>query len=101
MPKIVVDDGYKINIEVEGPESAPALMLSNSLGTNLHMWDAQVPELSRKYRVIRYDRRGHGQSDVPASAAIRLRRRTNRFARRCRADRGARRCPTSCLPGLS
>ena len=65
MPKIVVDDGCKINVEVEGPEAAPALMLSNSLGTNLHMWDQQAPEFAKHYRVIRYDRRGHGQSDVP------------------------------------
>lgn len=65
MPKIEVDDGYKINIEVAGPEGAPALMLSNSLGTNLHMWDDQVPEFAKHFRVIRYDRRGHGQSDVP------------------------------------
>jgi 3-oxoadipate enol-lactonase len=65
MPKIVVDDGCKINVEVEGPEAAPALMLSNSLGTNLHMWDQQTPEFAKHYRVIRYDRRGHGQSDVP------------------------------------
>ena len=65
MPKIVVDDGCKINVEVDGPADAPALMLSNSLGTNLHRWDQQTPEFAKHYRVIRYDRRGHGQSDVP------------------------------------
>ena len=65
MPKIEVDDGCRINVEVEGPEGAPALMLSNSLGTNLHMWDPQVPAFAKQFRVIRYDRRGHGQSDVP------------------------------------
>ena len=43
MPKIEVDDGCKINVEVEGPADAPALMLSNSLGTNLHMWDRRPP----------------------------------------------------------
>ena len=40
-------------------------MLSNSLGTNLHMWDDQVPARSRHSRLARYDRRGHGQSSVP------------------------------------
>lgn len=65
MPKIEVDDGCTINVEVEGPENAPALVLSNSLGTDLHMWDAQVPEFAKQLRVIRYDRRGHGESDVP------------------------------------
>ena len=49
-------------IEIEGPEGAPALMLSNSLGTDLHMWDPQIPALTRKFRVIRYDSRGHGGS---------------------------------------
>ena len=65
MPQIEVDDGCTINVEVEGPAGAPALMLSNSLGTNLHMWDDQVPEFAKHFRVIRYDRRGHGQSGVP------------------------------------
>jgi 3-oxoadipate enol-lactonase len=65
MPMITVDDGAQINVAVEGPEGAPALMLSNSLGTNLHMWDDQAPEFAKHFRLIRYDRRGHGQSSVP------------------------------------
>jgi 3-oxoadipate enol-lactonase len=65
MPTITVDDGCPIYVEVEGSEGAPALMLSNSLGTNLHMWDDQAPEFAKHYRLIRYDRRGHGQSGVP------------------------------------
>jgi hypothetical protein len=43
MPKIKTDDGCEIYVEVEGPQHGPVLMLSNSLGTNLHMWDDQVP----------------------------------------------------------
>ena len=39
-------------------------MLSNSLGTNLHMWDDQVAPFTRHFRLLRYDRRGHGQSGV-------------------------------------
>ena len=58
-------DGCAIHVEVEGPERAPVLMLSNSLGTNLHMWDEQVAPFTRHFRLVRYDRRGHGQSDVP------------------------------------
>jgi 3-oxoadipate enol-lactonase len=42
MPEIKTDDGCVIHVEVDGPQHAPALMLSNSLGTNLHMWDDQV-----------------------------------------------------------
>jgi 3-oxoadipate enol-lactonase len=62
---ITVDDGASICVEVEGNERAPALMLSNSLGTNLHMWDDQAGELAKHFRLIRYDRRGHGRSSVP------------------------------------
>ena len=64
MPMIETN-GTQINVEVSGSESAPALMLSNSLGTNLTMWDAQAGELSKHFRLIRYDRRGHGKSAVP------------------------------------
>src|SRR5262249_3061400 len=39
---------------------------SNSLATTHHLWDAQVAFLAKRYRVIRYDTRGHGRSDVPA-----------------------------------
>ena len=53
------------NIEVEGPESAPCLLLSNSLGTTLKMWDPQMPALTQRFRVIRYDSRGHGKSAAP------------------------------------
>ena len=65
MPDIKTDDGCIIHVEVEGPHNGPVLMLSNSLGTNLHMWDDQAPAWSRYFRLVRYDRRGHGQSSVP------------------------------------
>ena len=65
MPDIKTDDGCMIHVEVEGPSDAPVLMLSNSLGTTLHMWDDQVPSWTRHFRLVRYDRRGHGKSSVP------------------------------------
>src|SRR5215469_5151231 len=65
MPDIKTDDGCTIHAEIEGPQSAPVLMLSNSLGTNLHMWDDQVAPFTKHFRLLRYDRRGHGQSGVP------------------------------------
>src|ERR1700691_4411904 len=65
MPDIKVDDGCTIDVEVEGPERSPVLMLSNSLGTDLHMWDEQVAPWTRHFRLVRYDRRGHGKSSVP------------------------------------
>ena len=52
----------QFRVEIEGPATAPVLMLSNSLGTDLHMWDAQMPALTKKFRVVRYDSRGHGGS---------------------------------------
>ena len=64
MPEISAD-GTAIHVEVEGPEDAPVLMLSNSLGTNLHMWDDQVPAFTRHFRLVRFDRRGHGGSAGP------------------------------------
>jgi 3-oxoadipate enol-lactonase len=57
--------GEPFNIRFDGPAEAPVLMLSNSLGTNLSMWDPQIPEWSRHFRVLRYDSRGHGLSAVP------------------------------------
>jgi 3-oxoadipate enol-lactonase len=65
MPDIKVDDGCTIHAEIEGPEHAPVLMLSNSLGTDLHMWDEQVAAFTQHFRLVRYDRRGHGKSSVP------------------------------------
>jgi 3-oxoadipate enol-lactonase len=65
MPDIKTDDGCIIHVEVEGPQHGPVLMLSNSLGTNLHMWDDQAPAWSHHFRLVRYDRRGHGKSGVP------------------------------------
>jgi 3-oxoadipate enol-lactonase len=62
MPTITARDGCSINVEVAGREDAPALMLSNSLGTDLHMWDDQADEWAKHFRLIRYDRRGHGRS---------------------------------------
>lgn len=57
--------GCKLHVEVEGSDAAPALMLSNSLGTDLHLWDDQIPVWSRHFRVVRYDSRGHGKSGFP------------------------------------
>jgi 3-oxoadipate enol-lactonase len=61
-------DGVKIAYRVDGSPSRPTLILSNSIGTTLHMWDRQVPELSKRFQVVRYDFRGHGASDVPPGA---------------------------------
>ena len=57
--------GFEINVKIEGPENAPVLMLSNSIAADLSMWDPQAPEFAKRFRLIRYDRRGHGASGVP------------------------------------
>jgi 3-oxoadipate enol-lactonase len=57
-------NGCRIHYEISGSANAPALVLSNSLGSNFEMWDAQMPELAKTYRLLRYDTRGHGQSQV-------------------------------------
>lgn len=58
-------NGISLNYCLDGPENAPVLMLSNSLGTNLHMWDWQQDAFARAFRLLRYDSRGHGRSDAP------------------------------------
>ena len=59
-------NGISINYQVDGADGAPWLVLSNSLATNLAMWDGQARELGRAFRVLRYDQRGHGATDAPA-----------------------------------
>ncbi|PQO22081.1 3-oxoadipate enol-lactonase [Rhodobacteraceae bacterium WD3A24] len=65
MPRTDLPNGVTLNIQVDGPEGAPWVLLSNSLGADLTMWDGQIDLLTRKYRVLRYDQRGHGLSDAP------------------------------------
>ncbi len=62
---MIQSDGCQLNAQVEGPERAPVLMLCNSLGTDLHMWDDQVKAITERFRLVRYDRRGHGRSGAP------------------------------------
>ena len=49
----------------DGPADAPVVLLAGSLGSSLEMWDPQVAALSARFRVVRYDARGHGRSPVP------------------------------------
>jgi 3-oxoadipate enol-lactonase len=50
---------------VSGPPDAPVVLLSNSLGSSVRMWDPQAAALTARYRVVRYDLRGHGRSPAP------------------------------------
>jgi 3-oxoadipate enol-lactonase len=53
---------------IDGPETKPVLVLSSSLGTTWKLWDAQLGELTRHFRVLRYDHPGHGRSETPAGS---------------------------------
>ncbi len=59
-------NGITFNCEIEGPAGAPWLVFSNSLATNLSMWDPQAGLLNDSLRILRYDQRGHGGTDAPA-----------------------------------
>lgn len=61
-------DGCRIAYRIDGPDNGPVLTLSNSIATNLHMWDRSIPALSRFFRILRYDTRGHGGSGAPLGA---------------------------------
>lgn len=58
-------DTHRLHYRIDGPHDAPWLTFCNSLGTDLHMWDPQVAALSGRFRILRYDRRGHGHSSAP------------------------------------
>jgi len=58
-------DGARIHYEINGEAGLPVLVLSNSLGVNLVMWEPQLGVLAPHFRVLRYDQRGHGKSSVP------------------------------------
>jgi 3-oxoadipate enol-lactonase len=68
MAEVVTGDGCRLAYRFDGPEAAPVLLLSNSLGTDLSMWEPQMADWTERFRVLRYDQRGHGGSDAPAGA---------------------------------
>ena len=63
-----IDTGEaRLAYRVDGPPEAPTVVFSNSLMCDLHMWDAQAAALAGRFRVLRYDTRGHGGSSIPES----------------------------------
>ncbi len=64
-------EGEEFNVRIDGTDDAPPLLLSNSLSSDLEMWDDQLPLWSRHFRVVRYDQRGHDKSAAsPAPYAM-------------------------------
>lgn len=68
LSRFTTGDGCALAYRIDGPADAPVLVLSNSLGTAMEMWSPQIEALAARYRVLRYDSRGHGRSDVPPGA---------------------------------
>src|SRR4029077_12430928 len=64
VPFVTVDN-TRFFYRMEGSDRRPVLALSHSLGCDHSMWDAQVADLLPHFRILRYDTRGHGASDVP------------------------------------
>lgn len=64
MPEAQVN-GISLYYEVSGRDDGPSLLLSNSLGTSLDMWWPQMALIDSRFRVVRYDSRGHGRSEAP------------------------------------
>jgi 3-oxoadipate enol-lactonase len=64
----VTANGIAINYTLEGAANAPVVMLSHSLATDLSMWDPTVPALKDRFRLLRYETRGHGRTDAPKGA---------------------------------
>lgn len=64
----ITANGIGVNYTLDGPAGAPVVTLSHSLATDLSMWDPQLKALTTRYRVLRYDTRGHGGTDAPAGA---------------------------------
>jgi len=63
MPFVRVDD-LVVHYELTGPADAPVVAFGNSLGTSFHLWDPNVAALAGRYRLLRYDMRGHGLTSV-------------------------------------
>jgi 3-oxoadipate enol-lactonase/4-carboxymuconolactone decarboxylase len=61
---LIAANGTQLFYDLTGPQGAPVVVFSNSLGTTLEMWDVQVRALASRYRCLRYDTRGHGRSPV-------------------------------------
>lgn len=57
-------DNCRIDYRLDGPKDKDVLVLANSIGTTMHMWDDVLTELTKSFRVMRYDIRGHGHSEA-------------------------------------
>src|SRR2546429_2239785 len=92
----VTANGIRMHYALEGPAGAPVVTLSHSLAARLEMWEPQVKALAGRWRVLRYDTRGHGGSDAPSGAYT-----LDQLAEDARALLGALGIPKTHWVGLS
>jgi 3-oxoadipate enol-lactonase len=64
----ITANGISMHYTLDGPAQAPVVIMSHSLATDLSMWDPTIAALTGKFRVLRYDTRGHGGTDAPTGA---------------------------------
>jgi len=62
----IAANGISMNYAFDGPSGAPVVMMSHSLATDFGMWDPTVPPLTPRWRVLRYETRGHGATEAPS-----------------------------------
>ena len=67
MATVIEVNGINIHYKLEGPENGPTIVFSNSLGTDMRIWDGVISCLPKNLKILRYDKRGHGLSDCPNS----------------------------------
>ena len=67
MSTVISVNGINIHYKLEGPENGPSIVFSNSLGTDMRIWDEVISYLPKNLKILRYDKRGHGLSDCPNS----------------------------------
>ena len=67
MSTVISVNGINIHYKLEGPENGPTIVFSNSLGTDLRIWDEVISYLPKNLKILRYDKRGHGLSDFTNS----------------------------------
>ncbi len=70
--RVRAEDGTRLHTEVFGPEDGYPIVLAHGITCSLRVWHEQINDLSRDFRVIAYDHRGHGRSGVPAGRAYSL-----------------------------
>ena len=82
-----------VHYELTGPSDAPVLVLAGPLGSSLQMWDPQVEALAGRFRVLRYDHRGHGRSAPAAKGTATIEQIADDLAEvLTTADMAAHRC---------